>query len=555
MLPAAEWEAQTAQDGNLPLHWHKEHLSAANFPAGIEITHPSFTATSCGFLHRKRTSTATALQTDMSLSDARLVSVPNPRRFTLPAEAQLPAGIGRSGFFGVAYRHDRATCPWLARYNGRAVGSYKTAYEAALARWICSQYDRDVVEREELWHGSAYKTQNGALDITRFTDRTEAGVIAQIDQYLGIDRGVLAPSAAVAAAAVAAPTAPASQPPANPRRGVLPTELPKTSSRGQYHGVITDGRRYTARWKTLHIGSYGSAFEAGLAWYIAEHYDRDIERDGEHGYKARAYKRVEGGAAGHIERFRAGTEAEVVRLVDTYHGITRPDEQEQQEQHPLPSLLSLEDTIRQFWDDLWLRFGVRDGLSECEELYHGWHGFLARQQLSHLVQLKCKPWQTAVERYLQLTLVKVLWQENEQAVALPIDCRVPRSNRKVWRQQWKMNMTATCSPAVCVAAWERRRGECARQSVYRRQDVLQEEMGGRALLTKRFPLWEDDWSPPPVLSQDEMEQTARQEVSKLNIESLEHMARKEPDNGTVKRELRSRKKKMQLSEECYNQVK
>jgi hypothetical protein len=455
----------------------------------------------------------------------------------------------------VAYRHDRATCSWLARYNDRVLGSYRTAYEAALARWICSQYDRDVVERDELWQGSAYRTQDGALDITRFTDRTENGVVAQIDQYFGIDRGALAPSAAVAAAAVAVPAAPASQPPANPRRGVLPTELPKTSSRGEYHGVIKDGGRYTARWKTLHIGSYGSAFEAGLAWYIAEHYDRDIEADGEYGYKARAYKRVEGGAAGHIERFRAGTEAEVVRLVDTYHGISRPQEQEQEDQHPLPSLLSLEDAIRQFWDDLWLRYGVRDGLSECEELYLGWHSFLAREQLSHFVPMKRMPWQTAVERCLQLTLVKVLWQEDEQAVALPSDCRLPRSTRKVWRQQWKMSMTATCSPSVCVAAWERRRGEGARQSVYRRQDVLQEEMGGRASLKQRFPSWVNDWSPPPILNQDEMEQTARQEVSELSLESLEHMARKEPDNGAIKRELKDRKKKMLLSEECYYPVK
>ena len=401
-------------------------------------------------------------------------SAPNPRRLPLPQASQLPVGTGRGEFLGVTYRSNREHRPWLARYLNCTLGSYPSAYEAALARWVCSNFDRDVLERDGVWHGWAYEQRDCRLTIKRFKAGTEDAVIQLTDQYFRIDRhpsvrpdeagagGGGEVDAAAPHPALGEPPArllhlqsmplDTPLPPANPRRGVLPTELQKTAGRGQYHGVTYDKGRYAARWKKHYLGSYDTAFEAGLTSYIAEHFDRDIEPDGAHGFKARAYRRLAGGRHGHVEQFHTDTEAEAMRLVDAYHSIVRPQLPEKTTvgAPTSPTLLSLEDAIRQFVDDLWLRYSVRDGQAVCEELYKAWLLFLSRLGSSHLIRIKLKSWQGAVERVLELTTTCVPISADEQAMSLPVDCLVPRSRKAMFRMQWEMVMTSLCTPEVCV---------------------------------------------------------------------------------------------------------
>ena len=99
---------------------------------------------------------------------------PSPRRLRLPVAKDLPAGSGKGGFLGVAYRGDRPSSPWIARLDGHNLGTYGSAYEAALARWTCVHFDRDIVERDGVWCGVAYDRSSGRLvRLTRFTDTTE----------------------------------------------------------------------------------------------------------------------------------------------------------------------------------------------------------------------------------------------------------------------------------------------------------------------------------------------------------------------------------------------
>jgi hypothetical protein len=501
-------------------------------------------------------------------------SPPNPRRLPLPVESQLPTGTGRGGFLGVAYRSNRESRPWLARYRDHTLGSYTSAYEAALARWICCHFDRDVLERDGTWHGWAYGMEDGALTIKRFTDSTEEGVIQQIDRHLHIDRrtkdqpggsevgggtdavaggsppvvcGSLANNQDLQTTLIDPPL-----PPANPRRGALPTELPRTACRGQYRGVVYDKGRYAVRWRKQYLGSHNTAFEAGLTWYIAEHFDRDIEPDEKHGFRARAYKQFAGGQRGHVEVFYAESEAEAIRLVDKYHGVVRPrPSTEEIAAHSSfsPSLGShavlcpMEDAIHQYVDHLWLRYSVRGGQAVCEELYMGWLLFLSQRRLSHLVRIEQRKWQDVVEKLLRMIPLRVPIFEDEQAMSLPADCLVPRA-RKVFRLQWEMVMTSMCTPEVCVAVWKKRRRAAAHRSVYVRQAGIADEVRGRALLKARFPLWDDDWTAPTPLSEEELRETAEQEAHALSLDDLEHLAATEPDNVAARRELRRRKKQL-----------
>ena len=492
-------------------------------------------------------------------------NVPNPRRLPLPSASQLPPGTGRGGFLGVTYRSNREHRPWLARYLNCTLGSYPSACEAALARWVCSNYDRDVLERDGVWHGWAYEQRDCTLTIQRFKASTEDAVIQLIDQHFHIDRrpDVHTEEAGTGGGGEVNPAAPLSVlgdppasllhlqsmpldtplPPANPRRGVLPSELQKRSGRGQYHGVTYDKGRYAARWKKHYLGSYDTAFEAGLTAYIAEHFDRDIEPDGTHGFKARAYRRLADGRSGHVELFHTDTEAEAIRLVDAYHSIVRPQSLEETTVGPSsPALLSLEDAIRQFVDDLWLRYSVRDGQAVCEELYKAWLLFLSRLGLSHLIRIKLKTWQGVVERVLGLTTICVPISADEQAMSLPVDCLVPRSRKAMFRMQWEMVMTSLCTPEVCVVVWDKRRRAAVRKSIYARQAAVAEEVHCRALLKERFPLWTDDWTLPPTLSGEELRQAATVEAQALDLADLEHLAAREPDNPALGRELRLRKK-------------
>jgi hypothetical protein len=468
----------------------------------------------------------------------------------------------------VIYRQSRPKSPWLARYQGCTLGSYVSAYEAAVARWICSQFDRDVLERDGIWHGCAYEKQDAALSIKRFTGSTEEGVIELIDRYFHIDRRSREPAPAgesVGSTAASPPLALSdtaashlqmqttsvdpSLPPANPRRCPLPKELPRTGCRGEYHGVVYDKGRYRATWMTRYLGSYDTAFQAGLTWYIAEHFDRDIEQDEERGFRARAYKRpATGEQKGRVLKFYADTEAEAIRLVDECHGIVRTEPSSEVELASSSSssasatLLPLEDAIRQYVDELWLRYSVRDGRSVCEELYKGWLLFLSQRHLSHLLRIDVKTWQAKVEKLLRLPLLSVPIAELEQAMSLPADCLVPRT--RVFRLQWEMDMTSMCTPEVCVVVWEKRRRAAARQSVYVRQAGIAEEVRDRALLKERFPLWTDEWTPPTILTEEELRQAAQQEVQALDLHELERLAAGEPENTAATRELRLRRKRL-----------
>jgi hypothetical protein len=296
-----------------------------------------------------------------------------------------------------------------------------------------------------------------------------------------------------------------------------------------------------------YLGSYGTAFEAGLAWYIAEHFDRDIEQDEERGFRARAYKRTPGEPKGRVLKFYAETEAEAIRLVDEYHGIVRPESLSEGEATGSSSssasatLLSLEDAICQYVDELWMRYSVRDGRAVCEELYKCWLLFLSQRRLSHLLRIDLKTWQAKVEKLLRLTLLRAPVVVDVQAMSLPADCLVPRT-RMVYRLQWEMVMTSMCTPEVCVAVWEKRRRDAARQSVYVRQAGITEEVRERALLKERFPLWMDDWTPPTILSEEELEEAAQREVQALELHQLKRLAEREPENPAVEKELRLRRK-------------
>ena len=495
---------------------------------------------------------------------------PNPRRLPLPSKSELPQGIGRGGFLGVTYRQNRPQSPWLARYQDCTLGSYASAYEAAVARWICSRYDRDVWGRDGTWNGCAYEKQGGTLIIKRFKESTEEGVIEQIDRHFHIDRSSQTPQneaetgESVGNAAASPPLGlsnPAashfhmqttsiepSLPPANPRRCPLPTELPRTGCRGEYHGVVYDKGRYRVTWRTQYLGSYDTAFEAGLAWYIAEHFDRDIEQDKERGFRARAYKRPAiGEPKGRVLKLYAATEAEIIRLVDEYHGIVRPESSSEVEASCSSSssasatLLPLLDAIPQYVDELWKRYSVRDGRAVCEELYKCWLLFLSQRRLSHLLLIDLKTWQAKMEKLLGLTLVRAPIAEEDQAMSLPADCLVPRT-RMVFRLQWEMVMTSMCTPEVCMAVWEKRRRAAARQSVYVQQAGITEEVRERALLMVRFPLWTDDWTPPTILSEEELEEAAWQQVQALELHQLKRLVEREPDNTAAGTELRMRMK-------------
>ena len=464
------------------------------------------------------------------------------------------------------YRHNRPKSPWLARYRGYSLGSYASAYEAAVARWICCHFDRDVLERDGIWHGCAYEKLDGTLTAERFKDSTEEGVIEQIDRRFHIDRRPreLVPAGENFGNAAASPalglsdpitgqlqtrttSVEPSLPRANPRRGPLPTELPRTGCRGEYHGVVYDKGRYRAAWMTRYLGSYDTAFEAGLTWYIAEHFDRDIEQDEERGFRARAYKRTAGEPKGHVLKLYAETEAEAIRLVDEYHGIVRPESSSEVEATGSSSssasatLLPLEDAIRQYVNELWLRYSVRDGRSVCEELYKCWLLFLSQRHLSHLLRIDLKTWQARVERLLGLTLLRAPVAVDVQAMLLPADCLVPRT-RMVYRLQWEMVMTGMCTSEVCSAVWKKRRRAAARQSVYARQAGIAEEVRERALLRERLPLWTDDWTPPTILTEEELEEAAQQEVQALDLQELLRLAEREPENTAALKELRQRMK-------------
>ena len=351
----------------------------------------------------------------------------------------------------------------MARYLNCTLGSYPSACEAALARWVCSNHDRDVLERDGVWHGWAYEQRDCTLTIQRFKASTEDAVIQLIDQHFHIDRrpDVHTEEAGTGGGGEVNPAAPLSVlgdppasllhlqsmlldtplPPVNPRRGALPAELRKTAGRGQYHGVTYDKERYAARWKKHYLG-----------------------------------------------------------------------------------------------------YSVRDGQAVCEELYKAWLLFLSRLGLSHLIRIKLKTWQGAVERVLGLTTICVPISADEQAMSLPVDCLVPRSRKAMFRMQWEMVMTTLCTPETCVVVWEKRRRGAVRKSIYARQAAVAEEVHSRALLKERFPLWTDDWTPPPTLNGEELRQAAAVEAQALDLADLEHLVAREPDNPALGRELRLRKK-------------
>ena len=81
-----------------------------------------------------------------------------------------------------------------------------------------------------------------------------------------------------------------------------------------------------------------------------------------------------------------------------------------------------------------------------------------------------------------------------------------------------------------------------RKGIYARQAAVAEEVHCRALLKERFPLWTDDWTPPPALSGEELRQAATVEAQALDLADLEHLVAREPDNPALGRELRLRKK-------------
>ena len=506
----------------------------------------------------------------------------NPRRLPLPRADDLPVGSGQGSFLGVAYRGDRPSSPWIARLDGHNLGTYRSAYEAALARWVCMHYDRDIVERNGVWYGVAYDHSEGRLVLlTRFTDATEDAVLARIDHHFCLDSShseekattaktigcelstqeqheLPNTSPTLACVQIPAPTnvcanwsalpavtdTPLSPP--NPRREPLPTQLSTTAGRGQYRGVSMQGNQYVARWKKHHIRSYATAFEAGLAWYIAEHFDRDIESDGAFGYVGRAYQRsVDGG--GEVQRFRAVTEGEVIRLIDQFHGIVRTGDACCVEQP-----VSLDAAIRQYWDWMWETRSERDGLAVCDEMYRAWHSFLVyRPELSHLVRIKCKQWQAAVEACLGLVCVQARYQREEQAMSCEPDARPTSTSSHALKLQWRMVMTATCSVAVCEAAWVRRRTVSVRRSIYRQQAVIQDEMRGRSQLKERFPLWIDHWTPPPLLTEEKLDSAAREQAEAMSDSELDDMARNEPENLAAEKELARRRRLQRINDTTY----
>jgi hypothetical protein len=477
--------------------------------------------------------------------------VANPRRLPLPAAHEMESGIGKAQFLGVTYRKDReSTRPWVARYLDCTIGNYKSALDAAVARWICSKYDRDVLQEDGSWCGQAYQRgEERHLVITRFTGASEDDVIRQIDQHLGVNsEPVQTPqtpnksSLTEPVMILPPPNPPANMlPPGNPRRdATLPSRLPRTSGRGQYRGVIESKGKYVARWNnTLHLGTYNTAFEAGLAVYIAEHFDRDVEKDGHHGSRGRAYmKSVKGKPA--VYHFRATTEAELVRLIDEFHGVVGRAENDIPPSASSAAILPLDQAVRRFWNELWLKYSEHDGHAVCQELYLIWQLFLAQNGLPHLVKLKEKEWCGAMEKVLGLQRFNLPYDPLAQALSIPTNCRLPVKQRKgapVWRSQWFMAMTATCEPEVCVKTWSRRREDSKRRDVLSRHIVIEGEIEERGLLKQRLPEWVDDWVRPALLTMAEKITAAKKELAEVDMKTLACWIKLEPEHPLFTREM------------------
>ena len=487
------------------------------------------------------------LPTTNALKDKPLV---NPRRLQLPTENELERGIGRAQFRGVVYRRDReGTRPWVARYLDRPLGNYKTALDAAIARWICSHHNCDLVKGDDgKWYGQTYQgKEDGDLAITRFTGASEVDVMRQIEEHLfgkkstNVDSCQNVEDQPINVLALILP-------PANPRQdSALPAELPRTAGRGQYRGVVLSKGRYTARWNnTLHLGTYDTANEAGLAVYIAEHYDRDVEKDGDHnGYKGRAYKKPLNGRPS-MQHFRADTEAELTRLIDEYHGIVgRTQQSTASEKITITSTdnVKLGEAVQRFWQELWLIYSHNDGQAVCAELYLMWQLYLARQGLSHLVHLKRTQWCGAVDNILGLQRFNLPYEPQMQALTIPDECRLrtqQTTKRVLWMEQWKMVMTDMCSADVCVAVWIRRREASKRRDVHFRQQIIRDEIEGRKLLKLRCPEWVDDWVRPALLDHDDVYASSKQELANVDTKVLQWWLKLAPDNSMFSRELNKR---------------
>ena len=477
----------------------------------------------------------------ITTSDLSSTRVLNPRRLQLPSSEELERGTGRSEFLGVTFRQDRQTTrPWVARYLNRTVGNYKSALDAGIARWICSRYDRDIVEEDGVWCGQAYQGKDTQhLVITRFTGATEECVVQQIEDHLSEATTINhRQESGVHKLTVAPP------PPANPRRETsLPQQLPRTAGRGQYRGVIESKGRYVARWNnTLHLGSYRTAFEAGLAVYIAEHYDRDIEANDQGKFSGRAYKKPANGKYS-LQHFYADTEIELTRLIDEFHGITNRAVED-----VLPAViaelpLALDQAIRQFWDEIWRFYGSHNGYACCAELYLVWQLFLGDHGFAHLVDVKERVWCGAVDRVMVVKRFNLPYESKEQALDLPSECRLPvrqSTERVLWKLQWEMDMTATCSPEVCMAVWDRRRMLSLYRGVRFRQSVSQDEIHERKMLQERFPEWVDDWERPPLLTDTELCAAEKIEVDEVDMQKLRDWCAREPDNLTFRHEYMHR---------------
>ena len=510
------------------------------------------------WLHSPNTAIRTTLaytNTDSTVTLPTSTRVANPRQLPLPSttSAELEPGIGRAQYMGVTYRKDReGTRPWVARCLDRTLGTYKTAFDAAVARWICLRYDRDLVEDGGVWYGQAYQGKEvGNLTIARFTGACEADVIRLIDEHL------YATSKCQEAGVFDQPTVPhgdkrieehlsggesAVKFPLNPRHDpALPSELPRTTGRGHYRGVTESNSRYIARWNnTFHLGTYDTAIEAGTTVYIAENYDRDIVSNARGGFKGRAYRKP-AKRKPTMESFQADSEAESMHLIDHFHGITG----RAVESPATIAVVTLDQAICQFWDELWLRHCNGDGNAVCTELYRMWHMFLARHSFPDLVRVKERAWCCAVDRMAGVQRFHLPYHPDEQAVSVPDDCRLvakqsKRKQQPLWTQQWKMVMTATCLPDICELAWNRRRAASLRRDVVSRQLVIVREIADRKLLLLRFPSWVDEWVRPPVLSDDELHAALATELARVDRKTLEWWVHLNQDNVAFSHELEKR---------------
>jgi hypothetical protein len=380
-------------------------------------------------------------------------------------------------------------------------------------------------EDDGSWSGQAYQgKEQSNLVITRFTGTSEEDVLRQLEQHLYGKTKSSEPNNKP----IVAPL-----PLANPRReAALPSELPRTSGRGQYRGVTESKGRYSARWNNkLHLGTYDTAFAAGLTVYIAEHYDRDIEADAHGEFKGRAYKTADNKAS--LEHFRADSEQELTRLIDASHGIVgRAGE-------PVAAPPSLDQAIQQFWSMMWAEYSLHDGNIVCGELYRMWQLFLAHEKLGHLVNVKEKAWCSGMERQLGLQQFSLPFNPQDQALAVPKECRAMRKESKgnpKFITQWRATMAASCSPEVCVRAWSRRRLAATRRDVIFRQRVIEEEIANREELKERCPEWEDSWEEPMLLPKAQLWKAAAFEAARVNDETLARWLRLDPDNDLFKRQ-------------------